>query len=204
MHRIILASQSPRRREILRQIGIEAEIIPSALEEERDTDDPEELVRKLSFQKAADVAARVKGEALVIAADTVVHLEGKILGKPGDHREAGEMLRKLSGKTHYVYTGVSLILLPEDGAENQKLPLSERAGVKKLGFTERTEVSICRLTEEEIRDYAESEEPMDKAGAYGIQGVFSRYVRGINGDFYNVMGLPASHLYHMMKRIEQL
>ncbi len=72
------------------------------------------------------------------------------------------------------------------------------------GDTERTEVSICRLTEEEIKDYAESEEPMDKAGAYGIQGVFSRYVRGINGDFYNVMGLPASHLYHMMKRIEQL
>lgn len=183
--RVILASQSPRRIQLLKMMGIEAEVRPSEIEEKVDSHDPAEVVLELSRQKARDVAERVRAESkkfFIIAADTVVSIDGKILGKPKSAEEACEMLRELSGKSHQVYTGVML--------------LSEE---KEESFYEETEVCVAELTEEEIRSYVESGEPMDKAGSYGIQGSFARHISGIRGDYYNVMGLPIAALYQRLK-----
>ena len=131
-----------------------------------------------------------KQECLVIGADTVVSVKVEekaiILGKPKDEEEAGKMLRMLSGRTHQVYTGVTLFSM-EEGKE------------KTESFHDGTDVEFCELTDEEIWDYIRTKDPMDKAGSYGIQGAFAKHIKGINGDYFNVVGLPVSHLYHALE-----
>lgn len=182
--KIILASASPRRRELLGQIGLDFEVRVSHVEEKVTATDPGSVVEELARQKAEAVLAQATdpGEILVIGADTVVALEGRILGKPADPAQAAKMLRQLSGKAHEVYTGVALLY----------------RGKEKC-FHERTKVEFFPMSEEEILAYVRLGECMDKAGAYGIQGVFARYVRGIAGDYNNVVGLPAGRLYQEAK-----
>ncbi len=186
--RIILASASPRRRELLSQIGLDFEVMVSQVEEKVSSTLPERVVEELSAQKAQAVLEALEGSpgnVLVIGADTVVALEGEILGKPRSSGEAARMLRSLSGKTHAVYTGVTL--------------LYRGSGIQRKTFHERTDVIFCPLTEEEIDFYVSSGDCMDKAGAYGIQGIFARYVEGIKGDYNNVVGLPVGRLYQEAK-----
>ena len=180
--KLVLASASPRRQELIQLLGLKAEIHPSGIVEDVTEADPSLLVQKLAFQKAEDVAKQYPKDHLVIGADTVVFFEDRILGKPKNEEDAYRMLSALSGRTHRVYTGVSLHFQG-----------------KKMGFYEKTEVQFARLTEREIWDYIESKEPMDKAGAYGIQGRFAPFVKGIAGDYYNVMGLPLARLYQALK-----
>ncbi|MGI6007440.1 MAG: Maf family protein [Ruminococcus sp.] len=187
MIQIILASQSPRRKELLAQIGLEFEILPSGEEEKINTKDPAEAVRMLSRQKAADVSRKAAGDCLVIGADTVVAYDGQILGKPADEKDAAAMLRLLQGKTHSVYTGVTL-LHREDGQE------------RAVTFSEETRVTFYPMTEEEIQNYINSGEPMDKAGAYGIQGLAAAFVKKISGDYNNVVGLPVGRVWQEMKK----
>ena len=146
-----------------------------------------ETVEKLSQDKAISVADRLENESepcLIIGADTVVAFEGKILGKPSDEEDALDTLLKLQGKSHQVYTGVTLIEVCADGSLREK------------SFYEETNVHVCQMTKDEIASYVATGEPLDKAGAYGIQGTFSIYVSGIEGDYFNVVGLPISRLYH--------
>ena len=180
--KLVLASESPRRQELIQLLGLRAEIHPSGIAEDVTEADPSLLVQKLAFQKAEDVAKQYPKDYLVIGADTVVFFEDRILGKPKNEEDAYRMLSALSGRTHRVYTGASLHFQG-----------------KKMGFYEKTEVQFVRLTEREIWDYIESKEPMDKAGAYGIQGRFAPFVKGIAGDYYNVMGLPLARLYQALK-----
>lgn len=175
---MILASQSPRRRELLSLITRDFRIIPAKGEERLpDNITPKEAVLLLSRQKAAEIYSEYKDE-IIIAADTVVAIDGKILGKPADAEEAAAMLHLLSGRTHSVFTGVCII--SADGAEKS--------------FAEETAVEFWQLSEQMIADYVKSGEPMDKAGAYGIQGAGALLVKRINGDYYNVMGLPVGRL----------
>ena len=188
--RIILASGSPRRRELMEQIGIRAEVMPSSVEERVTSDIPDQVVLELSGQKAEDVAEKTEGrDVLVIGADTVVASEGRILGKPGSVAEVGEMIASLAGKCHQVYTGVTLIYRDPSGEMRRK------------AFAERTDVYVYPMDEEEIRGYAGCGEPMDKAGAYGIQGRFAAYVEKIDGDYNNVVGLPVGRLYQEIKEL---
>lgn len=188
--RIVLASGSPRRRELMEQIGIRAEVMPSSVEERVTSDIPDQVVLELSGQKAEDVAEKTEGrDVLVIGADTVVASEGRILGKPGSVAEAGEMIASLAGKCHQVYTGVTLIYRDPSGEMRRK------------AFAERTDVYVYPMDEEEIRGYAGCGEPMDKAGAYGIQGRFAAYVEKIDGDYNNVVGLPVGRLYQEIKEL---
>ena len=180
--KLVLASASPRRQELIQLLGLRAEIHPSGIAEDVMEADPSLLVQKLAFRKAEDVAKQYPKDYLVVGADTVVFFEDRILGKPKNEEDAYRMLSALSGRTHRVYTGVSLHFQG-----------------KKMGFYEKTEVQFARLTEREIWDYIESKEPMDKAGAYGIQGRFAPFVKGIAGDYYNVMGLPLARLYQALK-----
>ena len=180
--KLVLASASPRRQELIQLLGLRAEIHPSGIAEDVTEADPSLLVQKLAFRKAEDVAKQYPKDYLVVGADTVVFFEDRILGKPKSEEDAYRMLSALSGRTHRVYTGVSLHFQG-----------------KKMGFYEKTEVQFARLTEREIWDYIESKEPMDKAGAYGIQGRFAPFVKGIAGDYYNVMGLPLARLYQALK-----
>lgn len=186
--KIVLASASPRRRELLGQIGIVPKIVPSTLEEKITADIPKEVVKELSLQKACDIAARCEADTLVIGADTVVAAGGRILGKPKSHEEAERMIALLSGSTHQVYTGVTLIYC---GPEGQTVKT----------FAEKTDVRVYPMTAEEIHEYAYSDEPMDKAGAYGIQGKFAAYIKGIDGDYSNVVGLPIGRVYQEMKEL---
>lgn len=182
--KIILASKSPRRRELLEMLGIrDFSIVPS--------DDPEilpdgltasETVLELSHRKALDVAGRSEEGALVIAADTIVSINGNILGKPESTEDAARMLRCLSGKRHTVYTGISLI-----------------SGQREIHGAESTEVTFRELSDTEIYDYIATGEPMDKAGAYGAQGLGALFIKHLNGDFFNVMGLPVFRLGLMLK-----
>ncbi len=171
----------------MRQIGLKPEIMPSMAEEDIEEEEPDKLVLELSRIKAEEIAARYGGDTLVVGADTVVAVQGKILGKPANHREAVEMLLMLQGQVHQVYTGVTVIA----------------GGTKKMlaGFTERTDVSVYPMDEDEIVRYTESGEPMDKAGAYGIQGKFASYVKEIHGDYNNVVGLPVGRLYQELKAL---
>ena len=184
-YKFILASKSPRRIELIRMLGIEPLIRPSSIEENAAKDDPEKMVKILAGQKASDISRDLHGKEIVIGSDTCVWINGEILGKPKTHEEAYLMVKKLSGNTHHVYTGVSIV-----SCEDRP---------RKISFVEKTAVRVRSISDEEIRSYAESPEPMDKAGAYGIQGIFARYIEGIDGDFYNVMGLPVSRLYHELK-----
>ena len=182
---IILASQSPRRRELLGQMGFSDFIIRPAVGEEKADPSlsPARLVEDLSLQKGLEVAASAAPGDLVIAADTVVAVDGQILGKPHSPQEAAEMLCALSGRTHTVYTGVTLC---RDG--------------EVLTEHEATSVRFRPLTREEIEAYVATGEPMDKAGAYGIQGIGSLLVEGIEGDYFNVVGLPVCRLGRMLAR----
>ncbi len=190
--KIVLASASPRRIQILQQIGLTAQVRPCTLPEVTNSSDPQEVVRQLSKQKAEAIAGEIfcgdssetAEETVVIGADTVVAADGRILGKPGSHEEAYEMISGLQGRSHQVYTGVTVI-----GRD------------RRVTFAECSEVSVAPMTPEEIREYADSGEPMDKAGGYGIQGVFGRYVTGIRGDYNNIVGLPAAHLYRVLREM---
>lgn len=175
----------------MEQVGLTPEIIPSRAEESPLAVDPEGVVLELSEKKAEDVAAFCKRDGddmVVLGADTLVAVEGKILGKPESRQEAEEMISLLAGKVHQVYTGVSLILI-----EQGKI-----AG--RQSFAEKTDVSVYPMEPEEIRAYVDSGEPMDKAGAYGIQGFFAAYIKGINGDYSNVVGLPLGRTCQALKQ----
>lgn len=201
MSQIILASQSPRRKELLEQIGLEFEICPAKGEEIITKSIPEEVVMELSKQKAEEVAAMVStyaqqhkdittpSDILVIGADTVVAYDGKILGKPVDEADAKRMLTMLSGNTHSVFTGVTLVLIDKSG----------RAG--ELVFYEKTDVKMHEMSEAEIDRYIATGEPMDKAGSYAIQGKCAIYVEKIDGDYNNVVGLPITRIYQELKKI---
>lgn len=186
--KIILASASPRRKELMEQLGLEFEIRVSDVEEIVTGTNPTEVVKELSALKARAVFQNTTEEVLVIGADTVVALDGEILGKPADRQDAENMLRRLQGREHSVYTGVTLCVR-KNGEE------------KKISFSEGTGVRFYPMTEEEIKWYVETSEPEDKAGAYGIQGIGGRFVERIKGDYNNVVGLPIARLYHETKNI---
>ena len=175
----ILASGSPRRRELLEMLGVPDLTIRPAKGPERATPGagPEQTVRELSLHKAQEVAQTCAPEDIIIAADTIVYLDGAILGKPRDHDDAARMLTALSGREHIVYTGVAVL----------------RGGELRQA-AERTAVRFRTLTPEEIERYIATGEPMDKAGAYGVQSLGALLVERIDGDFYNVMGLPVEKL----------
>lgn len=174
--KIILASQSPRRKELLSQIGLEFECMPSEKEEKVNSDNPEDVVKELSKQKAEDIASKCYGDfGLIIGADTVVSYGGKILGKPKDDDDAKRMLSMLQSHRHQVYTGVTLIL-PD----------------KEITFSECTDVYMYPMSQGRIEKYVATGEPADKAGAYAIQGKCAAFVEKIEGDYNNVVGLPVS------------
>lgn len=182
MESIILASASPRRRELLAQAGILFEVMESHVQESITKEEPEELVKRLSRCKAGAVAA-VYPKRTVLGADTVVALDEQILGKPRDEEDACRMLRALQGRTHQVYTGVTLM---RDG--------------RVYSFYEKTDVEFYPMSDAEIEAYVQSGESMDKAGAYGIQGRFAVYIRRINGDYNNVVGLPIGRLWQTLSK----
>lgn len=185
-YKFILASASPRRRELLEQIGVTFEVMPAKGEEVITKDQPKQVVMELSAQKAAEVAAGLQGEdAIVLGADTVVVFDGKILGKPKDEPDADRMLSMLSGNTHSVYTGVTVIVMKSGKSET-------------YSFYEETEVTMYPMTGEQISSYIRTGEPMDKAGAYGIQGKGAIYIEKIHGDYNTVVGLPVAKIFHMM------
>lgn len=237
--RIILASASPRRRELLEQIGLHFEVITSHVEEKVSSRRPDEVVEELSRQKAeavaqeldlqdlraeeepfvdagtdgkeplehvgtavkephvemtpeAELCQRRQEAVLVIGADTVVALDGAILGKPEGKQEAYSVLKSLQGRGHEVYTGVTLLYRAAGAQE----------WVQKC-FHERTKVNFFPMEEAEIREYVNTEDPLDKAGAYGIQGFCARYISGIEGDYNNVVGLPVGILYQKIKELVQ-
>lgn len=220
--KIILASASPRRRELLTQIGLDFDIVVSETEEKITSTEPAKVVEELSAQKAEAVWEKLcsttasqgsvtnaerldegsevfepeqtSGETtmtdtLVLGADTVVACDGKILGKPADTEAAAAMLTLLQGREHEVYTGVT-ILYEQNG---------ER---KTLTFHEKTIVHFYPMTDAQIREYVVTGDPMDKAGAYGIQGFCARYIRGIEGDYNNVVGLPVGRVYQELHGLQ--
>lgn len=203
--KIILASGSPRRSELLSQIGFEFEVKVSQVEEEYFNTDPEEIVKELSLIKALDIAQGseedyIEGDCIVIGADTIVAKDNKILGKPKNEEEAFAMLKALQGDSHMVYTGVAIIecregIDEEDGGVGFTFDITNHA----IG----TKVYVLPMTDVEIKEYIATGEPMDKAGAYGIQGRFSAYVEGIEGDYFNVMGLPVSYVNAVIRDIMQ-
>lgn len=183
---IILGSGSPRRREILSQVGISYTVMVSDMEEVITKSEPDQVVMELAEQKASHVAKEVLN-GVIIGADTVVASKGKILGKPKDKNDAFTMLSQLSQDMHSVFTGVC-ILLKKDGVL-----------VDNIIFCEETKVKMCELDEEEIRDYIATGEPRDKAGAYAIQGMAGAFIERIEGDYYNVVGLPIARLVKELK-----
>lgn len=220
--KIILASASPRRRELLTQIGLDFDIVVSETEEKITSTEPAKVVEELSAQKAEAVweklcstaasqgsvtnaerldegsevfeSEQTSGETtmtdtLVLGADTVVACDGKILGKPADTEAAAAMLTMLQGRGHEVYTGVT-ILYEEDGEK------------KVLTFHEKTTVHFYPMTDAQIREYVATGDPMDKAGSYGIQGFCARYIRGIEGDYNNVVGLPVGRVYQELHGLQ--
>jgi len=208
MDSIVLASASPRRRELLSQIGIEYEVIPSKKEEVVISTVPSEIVMELAKQKAEDIVMQLNHPGkFVLGADTIVAQNGEVMGKPVDEEDAFNMISKLQNNTHQVYTGVSISTLKEDGT------------VFSHVFYEETLVFVYPMTEEEIWSYVRSKastsssevskwdagrEPYeceDKAGAYGIQGSFAAYIKGIKGDYNNVVGLPVGRVYQELKNI---
>ena len=188
---VILASASPRRTELLKQAGIAHIIMPATCDEQTSATQPEQYVMELAERKADDVlACYVKdhpGESvIVIGSDTVVSVDGKILGKPKTEEEAFTMLSSLQNHTHQVYTGVAVL-------ENKN-----RKETKKV-FCEQSDVEVYPMTKEEILSYIKTGDCMDKAGAYGVQGHFAIYIKGIHGDYNNIVGLPIARLYQELK-----
>lgn len=195
--RFILASASPRRKELLTQVGMKFEVQVSESEEHCDAVNPAEYVMELSRQKALDVAGKipvmydapgVDQDFVVIGSDTVVSIHGQILGKPLDEEDAARMLRLLSGNIHQVFTGVTLVVF--------------RSGrIEENTFFEMTDVKMYDMMEEDIKWYIRTTEPMDKAGAYAIQGLCAAYVAGINGEYASVVGLPVARLCQELKKM---
>ena len=183
---IILASQSPRRRELLERMGVwDFRIVTPDIDEQMDRDlPPGELVGRISLEKALAVQAQEGKGPIIIAADTVVALDGAVLGKPADELDAFKMLSTLSGCRHQVYTGLTVL-----------------RGEEQYTVSEETTVTFRELSAEEIDRYVATGEPMDKAGAYGIQGYGALLVEGIQGDYYNVMGLPVCRLGLLLRRL---
>lgn len=182
--RLILASASPRRAELLRAAGIPFEVAPVDVDERFLTDEtPERAVARLAELKAS-VAAGLYPDAVVLGADTTVVIHGEALAKPGDAADAGRMLRLLSGRTHDVLTGVCLC-----------------ARGRRLVCVESSRVRMAELTDEEIAWYVSTGEPADKAGAYTVQGLASRFIEGIDGSYSNVVGLPISRVYELLKAL---
>jgi septum formation protein len=184
---IVLASGSPRRKHLLKMIGLsEFKIIPAVNEEviPAEFQRPEEIVMHLASAKATEVSKKCQSQDLIIAADTIVYIDNTILGKPKNPDEAVEMLHLLSNRSHYVYSGICLYY-------------------KKTVYSdfEKTKVNFRYITDNEIKNYVETGEPMDKAGAYGIQGRGALFVSSISGDFYNVMGLPLCKLSMMLNEV---
>jgi len=187
MH-LILASASPRRRDLLRNAGIDFEVRPGQFVEEIQPDElPEEFARRAAREKAMQIAASAPPGLLVLGADTVVVIDGQTLGKPSDPQDATRMLRLLSGRTHQVHTGICLVRPPD------KIEALEH---------ETTLVTFRKLDEVEIRQYVESGEPWDKAGGYAIQGLASKFVTRISGCYSNVVGLPVALVYEILKKAE--
>ncbi len=186
----VLASGSPRRKELLGKIIPEFEIIPAASEEKTSKVLPYEVVEELSFLKASEIFHKIltdcDDQLVVIGSDTVVSYNHKILGKPVNESDAARMVSLLSGNDHDVYSGVTVFY-------------TENGKVSSFTFSEQTKVHVAGLSEDEINGYVATGEPLDKAGAYGIQGLFARYITGIEGDYYNVMGLPVAKLYQELK-----
>ena len=183
--KLILASSSPRRAEILANAGLPFSVLSSAVDESPyPGETPAALVQRLANAKADLVTARAIGPAIILAADTVVVLDDKILGKPSSIEDARHMLQQLSGRTHSVLTGVALVRLP-DGERRQ--------------FIESTLVHFRPITDEELSSYLATEEPYDKAGAYAIQGQAGRYIPRIEGCYFNVVGLPLSRVLTELK-----
>ncbi len=195
--KIILASGSPRRKELLSQIGLSFTVRVSEADEHTEETKPEKLVCILSERKALavwdELTEEEKKESILIGADTVVAVDDRILGKPADETEAFQMIKLLQGRSHQVYTGVTIL------RQGDMQPLEEgtsTCSIQKKQFFEKTDVLVYPMSEEEITAYVKTGEPLDKAGAYGIQGSFAAYIQGINGDYSNVVGLPVGRLYH--------
>jgi septum formation protein len=185
--KLILASASPRRAQILRDAGVPFTVLSSAVDETPFPEEtPQQHVERLANAKSELVAARAVGPAIVIAADTVVSLEGQILGKPRSTDEARFMLERLSGRAHTVLTGVALVRLPD---------------VERRSFVESTLVHFAPLQEDDIAQYLATDEPYDKAGAYAIQGRAGRYIPRIDGCYFNVVGLPLAHLMQELREL---
>ena len=185
--KLILASASTRRAEILRAAGFSFSVLSSAIDETPfPGETPQDLVQRLSAGKAELVAARAVGPAIVMAADTVVAVEGRILGKPRSTDDARHMLEKLSGQTHSVVTGVTLIRLPD---------------AQRRAFTETTHVTFATLSSDQILEYIATGEPFDKAGSYAIQGRAGRFIPRIEGCYFNVVGLPLARVQNALDEL---
>lgn len=182
---IILASKSPRRQALLRQLGLEYTVCIEDVDERMDPAlSPKDEVARVSRLKAAAVLPQTAKDDVVICADTIVVLDGQVMGKPKDEDDAFSMLRRLSGRTHTVYTAVTVCARGERQTE-----------------VEATEVTFRKLSDREIRAYIAGGEPMDKAGAYGVQGLAASFVSGLRGDYFNVMGLPLCTLTRMLRSV---
>ena len=194
--RYVLASGSPRRRELLAKVIPNYEVIPAVGDENADNTEPSKMVEELSFKKASEIFHKIftneTDRLVVIGADTVVSYNRRVLGKPADRADATRMIRDLSGNTHAVYTGVTVFYTDENGE------------AKSFTFHEETLVDVAPMTDKEIETYVATGEPDDKAGGYGVQGQFAIFISGIRGDYYNVVGLPIARLYHEMQEHELL
>ena len=200
--RIILASKSPRRKELLSRIGIEYECIVSEAEEKTTESSPDNVVAELSRQKAENIfeimraGERDNSPMVIIGADTVVACDSNIMGKPKDKQDAGRMLKLLEGRSHSVWTGVTLLFvnIDKNGKYSENKVISET-------FACETKVYMYHVSDNEIEEYIKTEEPLDKAGAYGIQGIAAKFIEKIEGEYNNVVGLPVSALYQRIKNI---
>ncbi|HEX3034079.1 MAG TPA: Maf family protein [Thermodesulfobacteriota bacterium] len=182
---IVLASTSPRRQELLKQVGIQFEVVPSSISEDFDLALPPRDVARALAERKAEAVAIIRSESLIIAADTIVVLDGEILGKPGSADDAVQMLERLSGRTHLVITGVALRCI--DREVNEVLDIA-------------TEVTFGDIPKGLIKKYVETGEPMDKAGAYGAQGMGAMFIKSIKGSYSNVVGLPLFEVVGVLRK----
>ena len=188
--KIILASASPRRRELMAMAGYKFEIQVSHKEEVYEATEPGEIVKELSLLKASDISSMNDRKSLiVIGADTVVAHNGKILGKPQSEQDAFNMIKGYQGDKHQVYTGVTILDYDKDGKETV------------INHAVKTDVYVNKMTDEEIWNYIHNDNVMDKAGAYGIQSGFAIHIEKIEGDYFNVVGLPISYVYEELKKL---
>lgn len=187
--KIILASNSPRRRELLEKLGYEFQVIPSLKEEIQDENlTPLENTINISYQKCRDVLNQTEGDRIIISSDTIVTIDNEILGKPRTREEAKLMLKKISGKRHEVITSLTIIKVQDKKIE-------------EFQDYSKSLVYVDKLTDTEITNYLDTNEGVDKAGAYAIQGIFSKHINKIEGDYYAIMGLPINKLYNILKKI---